>query len=213
MNMKRLLTSVALLGVLSLVSAGSLMADDIHLCDNTTGCSNGAMTLTNSPNLYLFGTVSAGDDVYIAGLAPTTGAGADTFTSTNGFYSVVGNLLGVTVSSNPSQPKFSDFDSNFTGAGGSASATGFDVTLYNLGMLSLSETTATLVNATIPPGDAVLAFTFNPNTNSVDSVSPNSSDFLLGQVVNTPEPSNILSLGLGLCALVFFKRRSTVLSH
>jgi hypothetical protein len=209
---KKLIPTLMLIAVLGLASR-SAKADDIHLCDNTTACSNGAMTLTTSSNLYLFGKVTTDDDVYVAGLAPTTGTGADTFTSTNGFYTVVSSLLGVTLSSTPSQPKFSDFDSNFTGAGGSASATGFNVTLYNLGMLSLSETTATAVNATIPAGDAVLAFTFNPTTDSVDSVSPNSSDFLLGKTVSTPEPSSILLLALGLSALCLFKHRSAALTH
>ncbi len=210
--MRTLGTSVALGAVLLLVSAGLAMADDLHLCDNnTTGCSNGALTATTSTHLYVNGSVGAGEDLYLVALAPTTGTGTDTFTSSNGFYTAVADLLGVTLSSTPSQPTWSPFDSNFTGAGGSASATGFDVTLDNLGFYSVGTTlTAVPVNATIPAGDAVLLITYDPSTKSVDAVSPYSSDFLLKNTLTastTPEPASMALFGVGLLAIGFGMRK------
>ena len=206
--MKRFLGFLAVVATLFIASVGSASADNLHLCNSgTTDCSNGAMTLIpTGTNLYVWGSNSGGGNVYIAILTPESDT-SDGFTGSNSFYDNAVLGLG-TLTSTPSQPNFSNLESNYNGASG-LTASSFDVSLCNLGNLSLSVTSGTLVTGcTVPTGDVALAFILNGT--SVTAVSPNSSDFLVGNV-STPEPGSLALLALGLCALGFVKFRHSAL--
>lgn len=201
--MKTFLTSVALIGAFLLASAGPAIADDIHLCDNATACSNNAMTLTSSSNLYLFGSNPTGGDVYLAVFTPESGTTGN-FSASTSFLSALDTIFGETLAG-PSQPKFKDFESNYNGASG-LTAGSFDLSAIDLGVLNVTQTPTLITGVTIPEGDVAIAFILNGA--NVEAVSPNSSDFVIG----TPEPSDLLLLALGLCGLCLLKLRRPVLN-
>lgn len=203
--MKKTLGYMGIAVALMAALAGVAMADDIHLCDTATQCNNNALTLTSGPNLFLYGQNATGGNVYIAVLTPENDT-LDGFVvgqKVGDFYSLVGGILGQSLTALVAQPDFAPLENNYASATG-LSATSFDISLVSLGALSLSENSFVQVG---PFATGTVEMAFIVSNGTVTAVTPYSSDFAIGTPTPTPEPSTVLLLGSGLCGLLLATRK------
>lgn len=188
--MKSLLKYAVVAAALVLGLAGVATADNLHLCDTNTVCNNGALTATNSSTMYVTGKSNLGDELFLAILVPQTD-GSGNYNSTTNLWTALGEAP------NQVYPTLASAISQLQGATG-FTAVSFSVSDIDEGAWTGS---ATLSLPALPANTIIMAFTEDANGN-LSLVTPWSSSF-----ATTPEPSTLLLLGTGLCALAWIASR------
>lgn len=168
-------------------------ADNIHLCDVSTGCNAGSVIPIGTKTAYVTGNPT-GEELFLATLMPVSD------TSGNWNSGTLWSALtpSVACGSDCTYPQLSSaISQELTGAGIVAGS--FDVTVVDLG-------TPWTVNGqqiqllAEPVGTMFMAFTLN-SAGSLNLVTPWSSS-----LISTPEPASLLLLGAGLFGVLGLKK-------
>jgi PEP-CTERM motif len=187
--MKKFLLNVAILGVACFLLAGTAKADDIHLCNVSTGCSASSLQPFSGTQAFVTGNPT-GDAMFLLALIPNhTASGV---TSAAGLWSALG-LSGGT------QPNFSALfgqDAPFAGF----TPTGFTFVVTSLGAWTGS---GPFTIPSEPVGTVFMVYTTDGNGN-VLLTSPFSSDLV---ITAAPEPSSVGLLAVGLLGLLVLAGR------
>jgi hypothetical protein len=192
----RWIAGVAVL-LLSLAVANAAKADDIHLCDVSTGCSSGSLIATSSTTAYATGKSGVGETLFLAFLVPETNSSGN-FNSTSNLWKALGE--------SPSQvfPTLSSAISQLQGATGFV-ATSFNATDVEVGPWS-GKATIDLSGYSLGPNTIVMGF-IEDSTGNLIAVTPWSSSLA---VSSAPEPGSLSLLGIGLIGLAFVRRRKEI---
>jgi len=177
---------MALLAV-CLIAGALAKADDIHLCDVSTGCSSGSVISIGGTTTAFVSGNATGQELFLAILAPVS----DTSGNWNSNGTTLWSVLGV--SGGSTFPNLnSAISQELIGTG--MSVMSFNASSLDLGTLwTTNPQGITLPNG--PIGTIYMAFTEDSN-GQLGLVTPWSSS-----LVNTPEPSSLLLLGAGLLGL------------
>jgi hypothetical protein len=198
--MKNSILSGILLMALCCVFAGSVKADNIHLCDVSTGCSaSSVISISGSTTTAYLSGNPTDDALFLAILNPVANLSGNWNNNSTTLWSV----LGVTAGVNSTFPNLASAISQESGATGIA-AMSFNVSDLNIGTWTASPQTVTLPGGE-PAGTIFMAFTENSD-GSLALVTPWSSSLITTPPVSTPEPSSIMLLGAGLFGLLALKR-------
>ena len=183
--MKAFLKHAAIAAVILMGFAGVATADNLHLCDIGPGaCNNSAVVATKATTLYVTGKSNLGDELFLAILVPQTD-GSGNFNSTHNLWTALGEAP------NQVYPTLASAISQLQGA------TGFTAVSFSASDIDEGAWTgsATLNLPALPANAIIMAFT-EDSQGHLSLVTPWSSSF-----ATTPEPSTLLLLGMGLCAL------------
>ncbi len=191
--MKKMIRFGALLGAMCFVFAMVAKADNIHLCDVSTGCSSSNVISISlgTTTAYLSGNAT-GDELFLAILSPLSD------TSGNWSSGTLWSALGV--SGGSVYPTLaSAISQELIGAG--ITAESFNATDMNL----LTMWTSNPQTVTLPSeatGTIFLAFTENAD-GTLGLVTPWSSSLAVGGGnTSVPEPSSLMLLAAGMVALI-----------
>jgi hypothetical protein len=187
--------STAVMLVLCFIWGGIAKADNLHLCDINAVCNSGSVIQIQGTTTTVFanGTSYAGSTLYLLVMTPATGNSGNW----NG-----GNLWNVVLGSSPQNyPTLaSAISQEQIGTGMTVSS--FNVTSISQGSWNGSST-ITLPGGQ-PMGTIYMAYVLNASGNLV-AVTPWSSS-----LVNVPEPSSLVLLGIALLGFIGFAGRKLV---
>jgi len=193
----------------SLVIAGAAKADDIHLCATAAACTgnSGSLQFVSGTSVLMYGKVTSPtpDTLFILVLTPV----ADNSGSWNS-----GTNLWQVLGESPTQtyPQLSAAICNLAGGPGCGTPTGFSAQSFNVQDFQLGTfggtTDTSPLSFTLPgtptAGNIYMAFLEDAKGNLV-AVSPWSSSLL-----NVPEPSSLVLLGVGLLGLAGLAGRKVI---
>jgi hypothetical protein len=191
--MKKFLVDAAVVSLAFLGFAAMAKADNIHLCDVSTGCSSSNVIpiFSGTTTAYVTGNPT-GEELFLAILTPV----ADT--SGNWNSGTLWGALGLSTAGNPTYPTLSSaISQELIGTG--IAALSFNVSDADLGTTWITNGQQITLPG-LPLGSIYMAFTTDANGN-VDLVTPWSSSLL-----NTPGPASLLLLGAGLAGLAALKK-------
>jgi PEP-CTERM motif-containing protein len=189
--------------MVALCYSAAAKADNIHLCDvnQYTTCNAGSVIpVSGLPGpSWVFGTAASNETLYIAVLTPQSDTSGN-FNSGTNLWQV---LLGTAVQN---FPNFASTASQELGATGIVAGS-FNATSFKVGTWTGSVNTGQLINLPASPvGTIFVAYLLDSSGNLV-AVSPWSSS-----LINVPEPSSAMLLGIGLLALGALVGRRLLLS-
>jgi len=194
---RNILTGALMLALCSVFS-GAVKADNIHLCDVSTGCSaSSVIPISGSTTTAFLSGNPTNDSLFLAILSPMSDLTGNW--NSNGI--TLWSVLGVTGGS--VFPNLNSAISQESGATGIA-AMSFNVSDLNIGTWTTNPQTVTLPGGE-PAGTIFMAFTENSD-GSLGLVTPWSSSLATTTPVRTPEPSSIMLLSAGLFGLLALKR-------
>ena len=185
--MRKLIIPAVLVLALTGMFAGAAMADDIHLCPVITGCSATSVIPISGTTAYISGNIATGSELYVAILVPVA--------DTSGTWNSNSTQLWTLLSESPSQvfPNLNSAISQLSGATG-ITAQSFNVSDFLLGTWGgTSPQQITLPNEPV----GTLFVGFSEFDGALTLVTPWSSS-----LVNVPEPSSLMFLGVGLLGVL-----------
>lgn len=210
-SVKRLLIGAVVTLVFCLVTGGAAKADDIHLCATAAACTGNAGSVQfvsgGATTAFVYGKVTSPtpDTLFIIALTPV----ANNLGSWNS-----GTSLWQVLGESPTQtyPSLNAAICNLEGGPGCGTPTGFSAQSFNVlessGITFSGAADTNPLSFTLPgtpsAGTIYMGFLEDAKGNLV-AVSPWSSSLL-----NVPEPSSLVLLGVGLLALVGFAGRKLI---
>jgi hypothetical protein len=184
---------------LSFAFGGAAKADNIHLCDVSTGCSaSSVIPISGSTTTAFLSGNATGDALFLAILQPV----ADLTGNWNDNNTTLWSVLGV--GNGSVFPNLNSAISQESGATGIA-AMSFNVSDVSIGTWTTSPQTVTLPGGE-PAGTIFMAFTEDASGNLLLVTPWSSSLVTTGGTTPTPEPSSVMLLGAGLIGLLALKR-------
>jgi len=184
------------MALITLVWGGSAYADNLHLCDVSTGCSASSLIGTTSTTAYVTGTAGSNETLFLAILTPLSGTGGN-FSSTQDLWTALG------VAPDQVFPTLASAISQEFGATG-ISALSFDAVAFEIGAWTGSVSSAQVIDP-LPSGSAgtiYMGFLEDADGNLI-AVTPWSSS-----LVNVPEPGTLALLAGGLIGLALLGRKA-----